>query len=256
MAPALHQTLWYCTGGTALTTLAFWSVYRCCLWGRRKHLLRLERARQAERERIARELHDTLLQSVHAVILRVDTVAKQFPCNAPVRASLEHILDNARLASREARDLIQDMRAHADRDVDLSISLHAAAACVCSEFGRSCKVAIKGEPYDVSDQNAKACYRIVVECLRNAFYHAQASNVTLEFEYAQHTVCVSVSDDGIGMAASIEKSAYDRHWGILGMHERAAEVGASLTITSLPGHGTRLTLELPRTSASLRLLYR
>ena len=86
------------------------SLYRRWRRAKRRRASLLARTRRAERERIARELHDTLLQSVNALILRIDAIATQLPADAPVRASLENIVGNARSASREARDLIHELR--------------------------------------------------------------------------------------------------------------------------------------------------
>ena len=245
VAPTLVQTTWFRVACAVLLVAALWAIHRQRLRIHDRRLQALEHTRSEERNRIARELHDTLLQSVQGLILRFDAVTLQLPAGDPLRLSLDAALARAGTVVAEARDRVQDLRAPERKMLDLAPLLAAEVAGVRKECDGVCTFEVAGERRPVPAECADSCCRIVTEALRNACRHAQATRVTVLLAYAPGAVRITVSDDGKGIAADIQRQGRPGHWGIAGMRERALGAGGVLDIVSAPGQGTTLTLDMP-----------
>ncbi len=242
--PTVVQTVWFRAACAAAVLLLVFLFYRYRLRRQAGRLRAHERTRHAERDRIARELHDTLLQSVQGLILRFHAAAARLPAQDPLRASLEQTLVRADAVVAEARDRVQDLRGHAAAGVSLPPLLAAEVALARQEFGCGCEFALRGEPHPVPPDVDYACRRIVAEALRNACRHAEARSIIVHLVYDEEGVHITVADDGRGIDAATLQDGRAGHWGIAGMRERAAEIGARLEIRSEAGQGTRLSLHL------------
>lgn len=206
--------------------------------------------RLAERTRIARELHDTLLQSFQALMLHFQAVSDMLPPGA-AKEGLEEALDHADQAILEGRNAIQNLRSSTTATNELA----QAIAALGEELGghgpdavRLC-VSVEGKPPELQPIIRDDVYRIVREALRNAFRHAQATNIEAEITYAQRLLRVRVRDNGRGIDPKVLETGRGGHWGLQGMRERAQQIGARLEFWSQAGIGTEVDLSIPASIA-------
>lgn len=248
--PAWYQTLWFRGLCAGLAGLALWGLY--CLRVRQL-AARLQahlEGRQAERERIARELHDTLLQGIQGLILRFQAVALRVPAAEPLRLAMDAALDRAEQVLTEGRDRVHDLRQPEVLEKGVVRALEELGGALAAEHGAAFSMATSGRPRALCDAMEYDIYRIGSEALSNAAAHAQARTVALAFNYLAEGPELRVKDDGVGIAASVlEAGSRPGHWGLPGMRERAAQLGGRLEIASLPGQGTEVVLRIPAVSA-------
>jgi ligand-binding sensor domain-containing protein/signal transduction histidine kinase len=209
------------------------------------------RERLSERTRIARELHDTLLQSFQGLMLRFQTVHDLLP-ERPLDAkqALEGALDRADQAVAEGRDAVQDLRSSGEVKTDLSEDLTTQGKQLAAMYGldgaMSFRVVVEGAPKTLSLVIRDQIYRIVREGLRNAFVHAQASHIEAEIAYSEKSLRVRIRDDGKGIDSEVlNQGERAGHWGLPGMRERAKLMGAQLEVWSETGAGTEIDLNIP-----------
>jgi signal transduction histidine kinase len=201
-----------------------------------------------ERERIARTLHDTFLQSVQALVLRVYAVLTRLPEGSEPRTRLEAILDQADRAIDEGRDQVQQLRSGQDLEQQLR---QCGASLAALHEATGFELAISGAARPLSPPVQEELCAIAQEALRNAFQHAQASRVTTRISYGSDALVLTVADNGRGLDdEEVRVRLKDRHFGLLGMRERARRVGATLDIGGAAGQGTVVAL-----TVSARLAY-
>ncbi len=205
------------------------------------------KARQLERERIARALHDTLLQGVQSLTLRFQTAINQLPPEAAaVRVTMEHILDSADQIITTGRDQVMDLRGSLELGSDMAQSLNAAGCAMSDENGVPFQFTVEGavrrmQPLVTDEMNC-----IGREALSNAFRHARARRVALTITYGCDDFRLQVQDDGQGIdERTLDSGGRHRHWGLAGMRERAHNLGGRLDIWSRPGNGTEVVLTVP-----------
>jgi signal transduction histidine kinase len=205
--------------------------------------------RLAERARIARELHDTLLQSFQGLMLHFQTVNDLLP---PGRAkeALEKALDRADQAILEGRDAIQNLRSSPTAANELAQAMTAlgeelAGPCDGEKSSATFRVSIEGTPRDLDPILRDDIYRIAREALGNAFRHAQASKIEAEIMYSRRLLRLRIRDDGKGIDPKHLNAGRDGHWGLPGMRERAQQIGARLDMWSQAGAGTEVELRIP-----------
>jgi signal transduction histidine kinase len=206
--------------------------------------------RLAERSRIARELHDTLLQNFQGALLRFGAVTYMLPDRpAEARASLENAIDQARHAIVEARDAVQGLRSPASATNDIAAAIATLADTLShDEAGQrpGVRVNVEGAPRDLPPTVQDEVYRIAGEALRNAFRHAHASRIEVDIRYDQRRFRVRVRDDGQGIdAAAAGGRPVEGHFGMAGMHERTKLLGGTLSVWSERGSGTEVELTIP-----------
>jgi signal transduction histidine kinase len=204
--------------------------------------VRLEE-RMAERVRIARELHDTLLQSTQSLILTVQTAARGMPEGDPVRGNLNLALDRADAVMAEGRDRIQDLRVAADADTDLPALIASVGSVLASGTKTTFNVQVEGAPRELTHAVRSEAYRIGREALLNAFRHAEARAIWVLVVYGEQDFRLRVRDDGKGISpAALEVGANPGHWGLKGMRERAETIGAIIHFWTRPESGTEIEL--------------
>lgn len=231
---------------------ALWTLYRTTT--RRAALRMGERLqeRHRERERIARELHDTLLQGVNGLVLRFQAVAETLPADAPARAHLEQALVRADEVLVEGRDRVRDLRGGPLDAGDLHDALGALGADLARQSGRAFSLTPCGAVRSLLPVILDDVYRVAQEAILNAFTHAGATRVQVDVRYGVGQFGVTVQDDGRGIdPVFLGEHGRPDHWGLCGMRERAERIGAQLLIDSSAGRGTRISLTLPA-----RLAYR
>lgn len=199
----------------------------------------------AERERIARDLHDTFFQAIQGLLLRFHTATFALPKDDPTRRILEATLKQSDQVMLEGRELVLDLRA-----VSKSNELPAAFA----EYGRqmqeghTCKfeAVVNGEVHPLHPVVCEEIWRIGKEALCNAFHHSAAKMIEAELNYEPRQLRIRIRDDGNGIdPAILEQGCREGHWGLPGMRERAGKIGARLEIWSRAGAGTEIELRLP-----------
>jgi len=254
ITPAYYQTTWFQASCVAAFLGLVWALYRYRLHQvAREFNVRLEE-RVGERTRIARELHDTLLQSFQASLFQMQAARNLFS-RRPEKAvqTLDEAINMTEGAITEGRDAIQDLRSHPGAHSDLAQLLTATG----QELARApngnpviFRVAVEGERQDLDPIIQDEAYRIARELLRNAFRHAQAGQIEAEIRYEDSTLRVRIRDDGKGIEPEIVKAGgRGGHWGLLGMRERAKQIGARLEFWSEAGAGTEVELNIPSSIA-------
>ena len=208
-------------------------------------------ARVGERTRIARELHDTLLQSFHGLLLRFQTVSYLLPERpAEAKEKLDSAIDQAaegdhRRPGRGAGLAGVDRRKQRSRGGDQHPWRRARDRLEPTQ-PPAFRVAVEGEARDLHPIVRDEIYRIAAEALRNAFRHAQAGRVEVEIRYDDEQFRLRVRDDGKGIdPAVLADQGLEGHYGLRGMPERAALIGGKLAVWSEVGAGTEVELRLP-----------
>ena len=207
-------------------------------------------ARVGERTRIARELHDTLLQSFHGLLLRFQTVFQLLP-ERPVEAKekLGSAIEQAAEAITEGRDAVQGLRDSTTQTNDLALAISTLGEELAADstgHRPAFRVAVEGQSRDLHPILRDEVYKIAAEALRNAFLHANAKQVEVEIRYDNERFRLRVRDDGKGIdAAILSQQGREGHFGLPGMRERATLIGGKLTIWSEVDAGTEVELRLP-----------
>lgn len=198
--------------------------------------------RLRERERVARELHDTLLQGFQGLVLRFQALAIDPPDRGQLPARIDSILVNADRALTDARRRVQNLRGEGAAS-DLARELRSF-----EHDGRedvpSVRVRVDGTVNELHPIVLDEVLRVGREAISNAICHASASVIDVVLTYRPHRFCLTVADDGIGMSADLMANGRAGHFGLAGMRERAARIGAELALSSIPGQGTELLLKM------------
>lgn len=203
------------------------------------------KARQIERERIARALHDILLQGMQSLTLRLQTVVDPLGPNDPMRVSIESILDEADQMLAAGRDQVMDLRASMEFGSDLAATLRGVLQAMAEENALKYKFAIEGAPVALHPLVGDDLYCIAREALSNAFRHGDATLVEVRLSYSHDAFRLQVRDNGRGIDEhTLGIGGRRGHWGLTGMRERAACIGGRLDISSYPGKGTEVILTL------------
>ncbi|MDM0029077.1 sensor histidine kinase [Variovorax saccharolyticus] len=245
IAPAYYQTLWFYALCAFVALVTLLALHRLRLRQVSGHIRGRLEARLAERERIARDLHDTLLQGIQGLILRFQAAADRIPPDVPARALMEKSLDRADKLLTESRDKVKDLRPSAS-DVR---TLEEALAIEGAQFAE-----LQPAAFLINAQGAFQALHPIVheealliarEALGNAFRHARAVNIEAEVTYGEEALQIRVRDDGLGIGSEVLDSGRPGHFGLIGMRERAHKLGAQLTVWSKPGAGTEVELRVP-----------
>jgi signal transduction histidine kinase len=252
--PFLYETTWFRLSAVAVIGLLVASIFR--LRVRRiaqEFNLRLEE-RLAERTRIARELHDTLLGTFQAVLLKFQALTYMVLDRPEVHKELETVIDQASQAIGEGRDAVQGLRTSTIERSDLAEAIKTLGEELvggetnpnAAEFG----VAVEGEPRNLHPVVRNEVYRIAGEGMRNAFRHANAKRIAVEIRFDDRQLFVKVRDDGKGIDRKFfSGDGREGHYGLPGMRERAKFIGGQLTVRSEPGFGTEVELSIPAARA-------
>jgi signal transduction histidine kinase len=249
IAPAYYQTAWFRFLAVAVFLAAVAAVYRLRLRQVTQQVRMRMEARLDERERIARDLHDTLLQGVQGLILKVDAVAKRIPAGDPVRRAIEETLDRADEILAEGRDRVRSLRTGTALS-DLPSALERVAREASHDGATRLKSVVEGRPRALDPIVMEEAFAIGREALLNSLAHSRAAEVEMEIAYDPRQLRLRIRDDGRGIDPQILGSGGRAdHWGIQGMRERALRIGARIEIWSRPGAGTEIELTVPAATA-------
>jgi signal transduction histidine kinase/ligand-binding sensor domain-containing protein len=250
--PAFYQTLWFRLACLVASLILFWAIYRFRVKQlERQFVIGLE-ARVNERTRIARELHDTLLQTLHGLMFQFQAVRNLLPRRTEeAMLALDDAIHETEKALTESRDTIQGLRSEPIAKGDLAELLTDAGKELAHPGRDSHPTAVfelieEGERRSMSPTATNDVCRIVIELIRNAFRHARATRIEAEVRYDDQALRVRVRDNGSGIDPKVLKAGgIAGHWGLRGIRERAERIGAQLEFWSKDGAGTEAELIVP-----------
>jgi signal transduction histidine kinase/ligand-binding sensor domain-containing protein len=247
--PTFRQTAWFKLLAAAALAMLLVLAYRYRVRYLTRRVTERLHVRMAERERIARTLHDTFLQTVQSLLLRVDAIAAGLPKDDSTRRQLETVLDHAGSALGEGREQLQELRSGGGEALeDLLDGTVGQLRTV--HPGITIGLRTEGQRRRVRPEVAGEAAAIAREALHNACIHAAAGQVRAVLAYAAGSLALSVSDDGRGIDGEVlRKGAADGRWGLVGMRERAQRIGAALEIAEGSEGGTVVRLTVPAARA-------
>jgi signal transduction histidine kinase/ligand-binding sensor domain-containing protein len=254
--PTLSETWWFRSAVVLCVGLVALAAYLI----RMRQLTRLLNARfeerLAERVRVARELHDTLLQSFQGLLLRFQTAYALFDTRpTDAKDVLGNSIDQTAQAITEGREAVQGLRASTVESNDLAQAITTLGEQLAAEASSATPagmfVEVEGTPWNLHPIVRDEIYRVASEALRNAFRHAQAKQIEMEFRYDERQLRLRVRDDGKGMDATfLTAEGRAGHFGLHGMRERAKLMGGKLTVWTAAQSGTEIELIIPAAYAN------
>ena len=257
LQPYFYQTNWFRAACVAASLVMVWGIYELRVRQLAAQFnMRLE-GRVSERTRIARDLHDTLLQSFQGLVFRFQAARYQLP-GRPEEASdaLDSALVSADQAIAEGRSAIQELRSGSSEESNLEQMLLATGReLAASQNGGDSaapplRVIVEGNRRAKRAMIREEVHRVARELLRNAYRHARARSIEAELRYDDNAFLLIVRDDGKGIDPKVLKDhGRAGHWGFPGMYERAEGIGARLDIWNEAGAGTEVRLTVPASIA-------
>jgi signal transduction histidine kinase len=252
IAPRFYQTEWFIAACAAAFLAILWGLHRLRLHQLAREFNARIEERVQERTRIARELHDTLLQSFQGLMFSFQAARNLLPgrTEEAIRTLDGAILEGDE-AIAEGRDTIQGLRATPTLESNLELQLTGAGKELARSAGTEGKppefqVAVEGARQPLSPLLQDDVYQIAREILRNAFHHAHASQIEVEIAYDREFFRLRIRDNGKGIDRKVlAAGARHGHWGLPGVRERAKRIGAELKLWSEPGAGTEAELIVP-----------
>ncbi|HEY9127556.1 MAG TPA: two-component regulator propeller domain-containing protein [Acidobacteriaceae bacterium] len=246
LRPPFYQAGWFYLLCVLLFFLLLWLLYTLRVRQLTDHLRGRMEERARERVRIARDLHDTLLQGIQGLVLRFHFAAEHLDEEDPVRAMLTSALDRADQVIKEGREKVTELRSEGAALAELEQHLRKAVNAM--HVGSNCNVtiAVHGTPRMLQSAVQDELYWIGREALTNAVAHARATEILIEVDYQQEQISLRCTDNGCGIAGDLAyANKKEGHWGIIGMRERARTLNCRLEIESQPGVGTSIAITIP-----------
>jgi ligand-binding sensor domain-containing protein/two-component sensor histidine kinase len=237
--PYFYQTRWFYLACMVIVAALIWLLYSI----RIRFIRNQFEAVLSERTRLARDLHDTLLQDLVGVTYHLQGVERMMEQTPEIKSHIKRIIDQLRQSTAEARRSILNLRSGRSSG-SLKNNLSDLIASHRSP-DTNVKVDFKGTVYPLPEKVEENILRIGQEAMINAFRHASASDIFITLEYNESAVRLSVRDTGRGI---FENHAANKteHFGLIGMQERAKEIGGTLNVQSQSSIGTEIILEVPR----------
>lgn len=244
VAPTWYQTdlfRFLCVVGTIF---AAWAFYRLRVRQIAKAIAARFDERLAERTRIARDLHDTFLQTIQGSKLVADDALDPSTDPLRMRRAMEQLARWLEQAMQEGRAALNSLRTSTTQRNDLAEAFRRATENGHVPRDMETALSVFGEARDMHPIVRDEIYRIGYEAIRNAYLHSHATRLEVELRY-EHDLTMRVRDNGIGIEPTVASQGKARHFGLRGMRERAARIGAQLTIVTSPNSGTELTVVVP-----------
>jgi signal transduction histidine kinase len=245
LEPYFYQEPWFLPLCVAVIGLAIWAAYRMRVRRIREHL----QVVVAERSRIARELHDTLMQGFSGVTMEMQALSVRLPLSQE-RNTLEEIIHDAGICLREARRSVAGLRNAPNGDPGLAGAVAEAARHITETQDMRLKLKLQDNPRGLGTDVQYNLLRILQEAVTNAVKHSGGGTIEVSLDCTPQMLYLTIMDDGVGFNAADGADSQPGHYGLIGMRERAAQIGGVLQLQSEPGHGTKVTLSLPLSSAT------
>jgi signal transduction histidine kinase len=242
---ASYQTRWFGLLVGTLSIIVLWAAYRLRLRVLTERLRNMLAERLSDRERITRELYDSLLQGMQGLILLFQGVAVQIPAETPLASRLEAALSRAERLMVEARDSVRDLHAP---DLDLADALRGLNA-EQRLSGTEYSVEVIGRERELQLLVSDEIFKIAREAIVNACQHASADHVWVTLSYSLLSLDLVVADDGRDISGDDSDGSLGGRWGVSGMKARARKLESSLLISSRLPAGTVVRLTVPASVA-------
>lgn len=241
LQPHFYQTWWFYLSCAAVIAGLVWLAHR--------QRLRQMQVRHAvvmgERNRIARDIHDTLAQEVAGLLAQLHVVKTLLPISAETAGRhLDRAVELARTGLADARRLVLDLRHQALEHDDLATALENFIAQVTTEGSPQITYQVKGTPRPLAEEQENNLLRIGQESVTNALRHAQASLIEVQLSFDSRLIELRVRDNGCGFDMATKAQGFGGHYGLLGIRERAAQIGGELALLSAPGAGTEIKIRI------------
>jgi len=243
--PPFWKTRWFRTSLVLFAICALLALYRWRLHELRRQLnLRFEE-RLAERNRIAQDLHDTLLQGVISASMQLHVANEHLPDDSPAKPLVGRVIKLMGQVVEEGRDAVRGLRSAYGNSDDLGTAFARIGEEFKTDQTTDYSVVVEGTPQELHPIIRDTAYRIVREALTNAFRHSQGSQIEVEIEYTSRHLKILIRDNGAGIDPNVVELGRDGHWGLTGMRERAESIGGRLKVWSRANAGTEVELLIP-----------
>jgi signal transduction histidine kinase/ligand-binding sensor domain-containing protein len=243
IAPTFFQSRWFLALCILGVVFLLWAIYSLRLRQVTNRVRSRLEERIAERERIARDLHDTLLQGFQGLILRFQSVANQIPEGQRARGLIDQALDSADDVLNDGRASVSQLRTTGQDD--LAHMLTETAARMRADYPVAFKMTVEGVPRALHPVVREELCRIGDEALINAFRHAAASTIEVVISYHHAALLMGIRDDGIGIDQEVVSGGGRQgHFGLVGMRERARQIDAEIKISSRAESGTEILVRV------------
>lgn len=251
---AIHRTAAFreTAGFTVLWVSALVGLFVLVLWLRMRAVALRLRVRSEERDALARDIHDTLLQRFQGAMLTMQALARRPTLPTEERREIAQVAEEARQVIVAGRDRIQTLRGAPDAGVGLYDALLAEGQRLASLHGPAFTLTLEGKPVLLRESAAASLLVIATEAMTNAFRHARGSRVDVTVSYETKQLWLVVTDDGLGFDPdAVERASTTGHFGLRGIRERVASLRGSIRIETAQGEGTEIHVRIPRRTAYL-----
>jgi ligand-binding sensor domain-containing protein/signal transduction histidine kinase len=240
IAPHYYQRAWFWPLVALALGLAAWLVYQVRIRALKQHFQII----LTERNRIARELHDTLIQGFSGVTMQMQALAARWP-GSEDRKVLEEIVQDAGASLREARRSVAGLRSSSGTKSGLSSAIAQAARQITETGDIRLRLELDEGPSNLGAEAEYNLLRIAQEAVTNSVKHSGAHTIEVALQSEADAVRLLVRDDGSGLPDGNGLHSAPGHYGLTGMRERATQIGARLQVESAPGEGTTVRVVLP-----------
>jgi len=244
IAPAWYQTIWFRVASVITGLFLLWAIY----WFRVRQVARAISVRfderLAERTRLARELHDTFLQTIQASKMVADDALERATDASRMRRSMEQLSKWLGQAMHEGRTALNSLRTSTTEENDLAEALERATEEGPIPSSMAVDFSVIGNAREMHPIVRDEIYRIGYEAIRNAYVHSHGSRLEVELRYDDN-LSVRVSDNGKGIDSVVLDKGKEGHFGLPGMRERSARIGGKFKLVSAVTSGTEMTLVVP-----------
>jgi signal transduction histidine kinase/ligand-binding sensor domain-containing protein len=244
VAPAWFQAYWFFALCVAIVLLIVWALYRMRVRQVANAMSARFNERLSERTRIARDLHDTLLQTIQGTKLVADSALKQSPDPASMHGAMEQVSAWLEQATEEGRTALNSLRTSTTETNDLAEAFRRVMEECRTENSMEASFSVVGDTREMHPIVRDEVYRVGYEAIRNACVHSQASRLEVTLTYAED-LRLRVADNGVGIDPLIADRGKESHFGLQGMRERAARIAGTLSVTSSARSGTEVKLTVP-----------
>ncbi len=235
LASHYYQRIWFFPLLAVLIGMSIWLAYQLRIRRLREHFNLI----LTERNRIARELHDTLIQGLSGITMEMQALAARMKSPAD-RGTLEDIIQDAGTCLRETRRSVAGLRSG---NAGLAAAIEQAARQITETKPIRLKLNLQNKPTGLAPDVEYNLVRIAQEAVTNSVKHSGARTVEVALDYTPKALHLLVKDDGSGFSDS--SNGKSGHYGLIGMKERASHIGADLDLASTPGRGTTISVVLP-----------
>jgi signal transduction histidine kinase/ligand-binding sensor domain-containing protein len=250
--PRFYQTSWFMFLSVGLALLLAYLLYAARVDAIKRGLRAKLQVRLDERERIARDLHDTLFQDIQGVLLTIDNSTNKLATGDPIRQALKETLLRSDQVIADSRERVLELRAEDVERRSIGTALNRVGNDLGTLYERApvLRVIELGTEQFLHPIVFEEVFRIGREALLNAFRHSGAERVETEILFARDVLSIRITDNGVGIdERMLSEGGKPGHFGLRGMSERAQRIGAKLTIRSKPGAGTEVVLSIARAIA-------